>query len=157
MRLEPLAPGTPIAQCRTGEGEAASRRTGRRRIRCARPALRITRLAIAGAILLCSHAGWSADASKYREFAEPRLKQGRAVWLGTCEACHAHDLAGAPLVSDKKAWAPRLAKGSQALYAAALGGLTGPKGTQMPPRGGNSKLSDDEVKAAVDYMAALVK
>ena len=108
-------------------------------------------------MLLCSHAGWCADASKYPQFADPRLKHGRTVWLGTCEACHAHDLAGAPLVSDRKAWAPRLAKGSQALYTSALGGLTGPKGTQMPPRGGNSKLSDDEVKAAVDYMAAIVK
>lgn len=115
------------------------------------------RLALAGALLLCSHAGWSADAPKYPQFADSRLQQGRAVWLGTCEACHAHDLAGAPLVTDRKAWAPRLAKGTQALYASALGGWTGPRGTQMPPRGGNDKLSDDEVKAAVDYMAAIAK
>ena len=60
-------------------------------------------------------------------------------------------------MTDRKAWAPRLAKGTQALYASALGGLTGPRGTQMPPRGGNDKLSDDEVKAAVDYMAAIAK
>ena len=56
-----------------------------------------------------------------------------------------------------KAWAPRLAQRPQALYARALGGLTGPKGTQMPPRGGNSRLTDDEVKAAVDYMTVIVK
>jgi cytochrome c5 len=78
-------------------------------------------------------AGWAADASKYPQFDDPRLKHGRTVWLGTCEACHAHDLAGAPLVHDKKAWKPRLAKGTPALYASAVGGLTGPKGTQMPP------------------------
>ena len=52
---------------------------------------------------------------------------------------------------------PRLAGGKDALYKSALGGLTGPKGTQMPPRGGNGKLTDDQVKAAVDYMAAIVK
>ena len=108
-------------------------------------------------LLLAPGAGWCGEASQYPQFPDPRLKQGRAIWLGTCEACHAHDLAGAPLVADKKAWAPRLAKGPQALYASALGGFTGPKGTQMPPRGGNSKLTDDEVKAAVDYMAAIVK
>ena len=89
-------------------------------------------------------------------FPDPRLKQGRAIWLGTCEACHANDVAGAPLVGNKGAWAPRLAKGKEALYKSALGGLTGPKGTQMPPRGGNDKLTDDQVRMAVDYMAAIV-
>ena len=108
-------------------------------------------------LLIGPLAAWAADASKYPQFDDPRLKHGRTVWLGTCEACHAHDLAGAPLVHDKKAWKPRLAKGTPALYASAVGGLTGPKGTQMPPRGGNSKLTDDEVKAAVDYMTAIVK
>lgn len=90
-------------------------------------------------------------------FPDPRLKQGRTVWLGTCEACHANDIAGAPLVQDKAAWKPRLAKGRDALYQSALGGLTGPKGTQMPPRGGNDQLSDDQIRAAVDYMMAIVK
>ena len=52
---------------------------------------------------------------------------------------------------------PRLAKGKDALYKSALGGLTGTSGTQMPPRGGNDKLTDHQVKAAVDYMAAIVK
>ena len=42
-------------------------------------------------------------------------------------------------------------------YKSALGGLTGPKGTQMPPRGGNDKLTDDQVRSAVDYMMAIVK
>ena len=42
-------------------------------------------------------------------------------------------------------------------YQSALGGLTGPMGTQMPPRGGNDRLDNDQVRAAVDYMLALVK
>ncbi len=37
------------------------------------------------------------------------------------------------------------------LYTHALDGFTGPAG-MMPPRGGNTALTDDEVKAAVDYM-----
>jgi len=97
------------------------------------------------------------DFEQFPEFPDPRLKQGRAIWLGTCEACHAHEVAGAPLVTRKAAWAPRLAKGRDALYRSALGGLTGPMGTQMPPRGGNDKLTDDQVKAAVDYMMALAR
>jgi cytochrome c5 len=113
--------------------------------------------ALAAAVLFASLAAAPAGAQKFPEFSEPRLKQGRAIWMGTCEACHANDVAGAPLVTSKAAWAPRLAKGRQALYRSALGGLTGPKGTQMPPRGGNDRLTDDEVKAAVEYMMAIVK
>ena len=113
---------------------------------------------IALAMLLCApFAGRCGEPSRYPQFPDPRLKQGRAVWLGTCEACHANDVAGAPLVTSKGAWAPRLAKGRDALYKSALGGLTGPKGTQMPPRGGNDKLTDDQVRSAVDYMVAMVR
>ena len=118
---------------------------------------RLRRVCVAALLAGLPLSGWTAETSKYPQFSDARLKQGRAIWIETCEACHAHDLAGAPLVSDKKAWSPRLAKGAQALYSSALGGLTGPKGTHMPPRGGNGKLTDDEVRAAVDYMAAIVK
>jgi cytochrome c5 len=115
---------------------------------------------LAGALALAagfaSPPAGSADGRAFAEFPDPRLKHGRAVWLGTCEACHANDVAGAPLVTDKAAWASRIAKGRDALYRNALGGLTGPKGTQMPPRGGNDKLTDDDVRSAVDYMVALV-
>jgi len=114
-------------------------------------------VAAAAALVFGSLAAAPAGAQKFPEFPDARLKQGRAVWLGTCEACHANDVAGAPLVRDKAAWKPRLARGKDALYKSALGGLTGPKGTQMPPRGGNDKLTDDQVRAAVDYMMAIVK
>jgi len=114
--------------------------------------------ALAAALVLVSIAASPAGAAqKFPEFADARLKQGRAIWLGNCEVCHAQDLAGAPLVTNKAAWAPRVAKGKDALYKSALGGLTGPKGTQMPPRGGNDKLTDDEIRAAVDYMVAIVR
>jgi len=114
-------------------------------------------VAAAAALIFAGLAAAPAGAQKFPEFADARLKQGRAVWLGTCEACHANDVAGAPLVGDKAAWKPRLAKGKDGLYKSALGGLTGPKGTQMPPRGGNDKLTDDQVRSAVDYMMAIVK
>jgi len=117
------------------------------------------RMGMAAAVLAAALAAAPAALAQkqFPEFKDPRLKQGRTVWLGTCEACHASDIAGAPLVSDKAAWKPRLAKGKDALYRSALGGLTGPKGTQMPPRGGNDKLTDDEVRTAVDYMMAIAR
>lgn len=114
-------------------------------------------IASAAALVFGSLAASPAGAQKFPDFPDTRLKQGRAIWLGTCEACHANDVAGAPLVTNKAAWAPRLAKGPEMLYRSALNGLTGPKGTQMPPRGGNDKLTDDQVRLAVDYMVAIVK
>lgn len=125
----------------------------RSRVKAAAPAL----VAAAAALLFASLAAAPASAQAFPEFPDARLKQGRAIWLGTCEACHANDVAGAPLVTDKAAWKPRLAKGRAALYKSALGGLTGPKGTQMPPRGGNDKLTDDQVRSAVEYMMAVVR
>jgi cytochrome c5 len=79
---------------------------------------------------------------------------GREIWMGTCQACHAEPLSGAPLISDKSAWALRVAKGREALYRSALNGFVGAKGTEMPARGGNSSLTDEQVKAAVDYMVS---
>jgi cytochrome c5 len=81
-------------------------------------------------------------------------QSGQEIWAGTCQACHAEPLSGAPLITDKSAWAPRVAKGKEALYRSALGGFVGPKGTEMPARGGNPSLSDAQVKAAVDYMVS---
>jgi cytochrome c5 len=121
-----------------------------------RAALPAGALAAAAVFALLAAAPVHAQ-QKFPEFPDPRLKQGRTVWLATCEACHANDIAGAPLVSNKAAWTPRLAKGRETLYKSALGGLTGPKGTQMPPRGGNDKLTDDQVRSAVDYMMAIAK
>jgi cytochrome c5 len=81
-------------------------------------------------------------------------QSGEEIWKGTCQVCHAEPLSGAPLITDKAAWAPRVAKGKETLYRSALGGFVGPKGTEMPARGGNPSLSDAQVKAAVDYMVS---
>ena len=77
---------------------------------------------------------------------------GKSTYDTTCMACHGTGVAGAPKFGDKAAWAPRLAQGKDALYGSALKG----KGA-MPPKGGNTALPDDAVKAAVDYMTAAAK
>jgi len=78
---------------------------------------------------------------------------GEKVFKGTCSMCHASGAAGAPKMGDKADWGPRIAQGKDVLYKHALEGFTGSKG-QMPARGGNTSLKDDDVKAAVDYMAS---
>ncbi len=75
---------------------------------------------------------------------------GEATYNKTCKMCHARGMAGAPKFSDAAAWKDRIAKGMDTLHSHAINGFTG-KG-MMPPKGGNSKLSDSDVKAAVDYM-----
>lgn len=82
--------------------------------------------------------------------------KGESVYKQTCSMCHAAGVAGAPKYGDKADWGPRIAQGTNVLYDHATKGFTGSKGT-MPPKGGNTSLSDDDVKAAVDYMASAGK
>ena len=84
------------------------------------------------------------------------VKDGAQVYSQNCSACHMPGLAGAPKVGDKAQWKLRLAKGIQTLYAGALNGIQGPQGV-MPAKGGNTSLSELEVKLAVDYMVLQVK
>lgn len=86
--------------------------------------------------------------------ADPHLLEGRLVWADTCHACHGLGEAGSPKITDRAAWAPRLAKGVETLHEHALRGFIGPSGTMMPERGGNPKLTDKQIFAAVDFMVA---
>jgi cytochrome c5 len=81
---------------------------------------------------------------------------GKAIYAQACTACHTMGIAGAPKTGDKVAWADRAKQGSAKLYEHAIKGFTGKAGV-MPAKGGNATLSDDAVKAAVDYMLAQSK
>ena len=72
---------------------------------------------------------------------------GKAVYSQTCAACHASGVANAPKLADKAAWEPRVRAGKDLLVVSVLKG----KGA-MPPKGGNASLSEDDVRAAVDYI-----
>lgn len=77
---------------------------------------------------------------------------GEALYASAgCVACHAAGVAGAPLIGDVDAWAPRIEQGIDALYESVFNG----KGV-MPPRGGSS-ASDEEIMAVVDYMVSEVQ
>ncbi|BAL26845.1 cytochrome c5 family protein [Azoarcus sp. KH32C] len=78
---------------------------------------------------------------------------GSGVFNKVCSLCHAAGVGGAPKVGDKADWGPRIAQGKDVLYKHALEGFTGQKG-MMPARGASAALTDDEVKAAVDYMVS---
>ncbi|WP_186114455.1 cytochrome c5 family protein [Burkholderia gladioli] len=76
---------------------------------------------------------------------------GEALYDSVCVACHAAGVLGAPKFGNKADWAPRLKDSMDTVYNYALHG----KGA-MPPKGG-SNASDDQVKAAVDYMVGAAK
>ena len=78
---------------------------------------------------------------------------GQKVYQSACIACHGAGVAGAPMVGNAAAWADRIAAGNDSLYANAINGLVGSSGV-MPAKGGNTTLSDAEVKAAVDHMVS---
>ena len=79
-------------------------------------------------------------------------KSGEEVFKSTCAACHQSGVAGAPKLGDKAAWAPRIQQGMDALLQSALKG----KGA-MPPKGGNTALSDADVRAAIEFMVSQSK
>ena len=79
------------------------------------------------------------------------LALGESVYKSTCGLCHRIGSRGAPRLGDKEDWESRLARGKEVLYDRAINGYRGSKGS-MPSRGSNARLSENEVKAAVDYM-----
>jgi len=82
---------------------------------------------------------------------------GKTVYQTTCKVCHATGIMGAPKFGDKKSWTLRTTtKGLATLEEHAIKGFKGEKGS-MPPKGGKSSLTDDEVKAAVAYMVNSAK
>jgi cytochrome c5 len=117
--------------------------------------MRRVREALTAAVVLAAGPVAGAGPESYVAFDSPDLAYGRDTWLANCEGCHGYGIAGAPVPVQADDWRSRLAKGKTVLYEHAINGFYGPDDTVMPARGGNPQLSDAEVMAAVDYMAAL--
>ncbi|MGL4349135.1 MAG: c-type cytochrome [Plesiomonas shigelloides] len=88
-----------------------------------------------------------ADAAATAKPSGPRT--GEQVYNGACIACHGSGALGAPKFRDAAQWAPRLKQGIDTLQKHAIAGLN-----QMPARGTCTDCSDDEIKAALEYMTS---
>lgn len=77
---------------------------------------------------------------------------GEALYKSTCFACHGTGVANAPKFGDKAAWAPYIATGLDSMVKVAING----KGV-MPPKGGATTASEDDIRAAVQYMVNAAK
>jgi cytochrome c5 len=79
------------------------------------------------------------------------LEDGRSIWMETCAPCHLKGLGDAPVIGNHEAWAPRISKGKDTLYMHAIEGFYGDVG-EMPTKGGNESLNDEQIKLAVDFV-----
>jgi len=77
---------------------------------------------------------------------------GKQIYDTKCFMCHKAGVANAPKLGDKAAWEPRIATGMDAMLAVAIKG----KGA-MPPKGTCMECSDDDLKAAIQYMVDAAK
>lgn len=105
------------------------------------------------AIAAAAAAAQSAAAS---QVAYGGTTDGKTIFGNLCHACHETGAGGAPMLTDKPHWATRLAQGEETLVKHAIEGYTGTAG-MMPAKGGNPALSDEQVKATVDWMITQVK
>jgi cytochrome c5 len=79
-------------------------------------------------------------------------RSGAEVYDAVCMACHTTGAAGAPIIGDKAAWAPRIEQGMETLFTHALNGFNA-----MPAKGGCANCLDEEIKAAVEHMVSQSK
>lgn len=76
---------------------------------------------------------------------------GQMIYERVCQACHMAGAAGAPqLVADQ--WTDRLDKGMDTLVDHAINGFGA-----MPAKGGRTDLTDEQVRASVEYMVGQVE
>ena len=74
---------------------------------------------------------------------------GNAIVTATCFACHGTGILESPKIGDKDAWNKRL-EANVDIDGLVKSAITG-KGA-MPPRGGGTGLSDEQLKAAIEFM-----
>ncbi|GEM_PF-1709319 len=78
------------------------------------------------------------------------LAKGKQVYNNTCIACHLKGMSSvAPKVGNESDWTARIAQGMDTLLSHSFNGFN-----EMPPKGGNADLSDEEVKNAVAFMVS---
>ena len=95
----------------------------------------------------------AAEAPAVAEATAAADAKGKDTYDAACFVCHTPGVAGAPKLGDAAAWTARIEKGLDSLYHNAINGYMGSAG-MMPPKGGRPDFSDEDVKAAVDYMVA---
>jgi cytochrome c5 len=98
----------------------------------------------------------AAKAAAASQVAYGGTTDGKTIFGSLCHSCHETGAGGAPKLTDKGMWAPRVAEGLDTLVKHAIEGYTGKSGI-MPAKGGNPALTDEQIKATVTWMVDQVK
>ncbi|MBR8655018.1 cytochrome c5 family protein [Achromobacter sp. Marseille-Q0513] len=77
---------------------------------------------------------------------------GEKLYKSVCFACHATGVANAPKFGDKAAWEPYIKTGMDAMVKVAMQGKP-----PMPPKGGAATATEEDIRAAVQYMVDAAK
>ena len=77
---------------------------------------------------------------------------GEKLYKSVCFACHATGVANAPKFGDKAAWEPYIKTGMDAMVKIAMQGKP-----PMPPKGGAATATEEDIRAAVQYMVDAAK
>lgn len=92
----------------------------------------------------------AAAAAAASQVAYGGTTDGSVIYNSLCAGCHTAGVGGAPTLTAAGMGA-RAGKGAETLYKNAIEGFTGSAGI-MPPKGGNPALTDEQVRATVDWM-----
>ena len=97
----------------------------------------------------------AAAAAAASQVAYGGTTDGKTIYDNLCTGCHTSGAGGAPTL-DHSHWDARIAQGKDTLYKHSIEGFTGSAGV-MPAKGGNPALTDEQVKATVEWMVAQSK
>lgn len=98
---------------------------------------------------VCLQGEECGEAAAATETASSGPRSGSEVYDAVCMACHTTGAAGAPVIGDADAWAPRIDKGLDTLVSHAINGFNA-----MPAKGGCANCPDEEIQAAVEHLVA---
>lgn len=92
----------------------------------------------------------AAKAAAASQVAYGGTLDGAVIYDNLCAGCHKSGAGGAPVLT-AAGFGTRKGKGADTLHKHAIEGFQGEAG-MMPAKGGNPALTDDQVKASVDWM-----
>ncbi|SFM40156.1 c-type cytochrome [Marinobacter pelagius] len=98
---------------------------------------------------VCLEGDECGEAAAPTESASSGPRSGSEVYDAVCMACHTTGAAGAPVIGDAGAWAPRIDQGMETLIDHAINGFNA-----MPAKGGCANCPDEEIEAAVEHMVS---